>query len=527
LAPIATSTVPRLPAVSAGSGSVVASAAATSGSGDVDGGPGGAVGRWLLTPRDATPGARRTLDDDVPPGLDSLPGMTSAPLPTDRLTELREAVEREMPGLRRDLETLVRIPSVSAAAFDQSHVDASAEAVAGLLRGEGMQDVMVLREGGAPAVVGHLPGPQGSPTVLLYAHHDVQPPGDDADWTTPPFEPTERGGRLYGRGAADDKAGVVAHLAALRAHGGRPPVGVTVFVEGEEESGSPSLGEILRRHRDRLAADVLVLADSNNWKIGVPALTTSLRGLVEAFVEVRTLDHAVHSGMYGGAVMDALTALVRLLGCLHDENGDVAVPGLQETRAADLDLTEEQLRQDGGVLDGVQLVGTGSLTSRLWTKPALTVVGIDAPSTAKASNTLVPKAKAKLSLRVAPGQDPRQAYEALSAHLRAHAPWGAQVEVTLKETGSGFQARADGPVYDAARAAFADAWGTEPVDMGVGGSIPFIAEFAEIFPDAAILVTGVEDPDTRAHGADESLHLGEFAAVCLAEAVLLERLGQG
>ncbi len=453
--------------------------------------------------------------------------MTSAPLPAGRLAELREAVERELPGLRRDLEALVRIPSVSASAFDQSHVAASAEAVAALLRDAGMQDVGILREGGAPAVVGHLPAPAGAPTVLLYAHHDVQPPGADEDWTTSPFEPTERDGRLYGRGAADDKAGVVAHLAALRVHGGRPPVGVTVFVEGEEESGSPSLGEILRRHRDRLAADVLVLADSSNWKIGVPALTTSLRGLVEAYVEVRTLDHAVHSGMYGGAVMDAVTALTRLLASLHDENGDVAVPGLHQTQAADLDLTEEQLRADAGVLDGVELVGTGSLTSRLWTKPSLTVVGIDAPTTAKASNTLVPMARAKLSLRVAPGQDPGEAYQALAAHLRDHAPWGARVEVTLKETGAAFRADADGPAYDAARAAFADAWGTQPVDIGVGGSIPFIAEFVEIFPDAAILVTGVEDPDTRAHGADESLHLGEFAAVCLAEAVLLERLGRG
>jgi cysteinylglycine-S-conjugate dipeptidase len=452
--------------------------------------------------------------------------MTSQPLPADRLAELRAAVDREMPGLRRDLESLVRIPSVSAAAFDQAHVEASAQAVAELLRGAGMQDVEILREGGAPAVVGHLPGPEGSPTVLLYAHHDVQPPGEDDDWTTLPFEPTEREGRLYGRGAADDKAGITAHLAALRAHDGRPPVGVTVFVEGEEESGSPSLGEILRRHRDKLAADVLVLADSNNWKIGIPALTTSLRGNVKVDVEVRTLDHAVHSGMFGGAVLDAVTALTRLLSLLHDENGDVSVPGLTEGQAADLDLTEGELRADAGVLDGVELVGTGTLTSRLWAKPALTVIGMDVPTTAKSSNTLLPTARARISLRTAPGQDQQEAYQALADHLRASAPWGAQVHVTLTETGAGFQARADGRAYDAARAAFADAWGTQPVDMGVGGSIPFIAEFAEIFPDAAILVTGVEDPDTRAHGANESLHLGEFAKVCLAEAVLLERLAR-
>ena len=459
------------------------------------------------------------------PASAKTPGAT-APLDPDRLQALRAAVAREMPGVRRDLEALVRIPSVSALAFDQAHVEASAEAVAELLRGAGLQDVELLREGGAPAVVGHLPGPDGAPTVLLYAHHDVQPPGDDADWTSAPFEPVERDGRLFARGAADDKAGVMAHLAAIRAHDGRPPVGVTVFIEGEEESGSPSLGQILRRHRDKLDADVLVLADSTNWKVGVPALTTSLRGLVEAFVEVRTLDHAVHSGMYGGAVMDALTALTRLLGCLHDEAGDVAVPGLHASEAADLDLTEAELRADASVLDGVQLVGTGRLTSRLWTRPALTVVGIDAPSTDRASNTLQPRAKAKLSLRVAPGQDPLAAYAALADHLRTNAPWGVHVEVTLKETGAAFAADANGPAYDAARASFADAWGVPPVDMGVGGSIPFIAEFAEIFPNAAILVTGVEDPDTRAHGANESLHLAEFERVCLAEAVLLERLAR-
>jgi cysteinylglycine-S-conjugate dipeptidase len=451
--------------------------------------------------------------------------MAASPLAPDRLAALRGAVDTAMPNVLRDLAALVRIPSVSSLAFDQVQVQTSAVAVADLLVGAGMQDVTTLRAEGAPAVVGHLPGPPGAPTVLLYAHHDVQPPGPDEDWTDPAFEPTERDGRLYGRGAADDKAGIMAHLAAIRAHGGQPPVGVTVFVEGEEEIGSPSLGGILRRYRDRLACDVLVLADSMNWRIGVPALTTSLRGMVDVSVEVRTLDHAVHSGMYGGAVIDAPTALIRLLATLHDEAGDVAVADLFAGEAADLDLTEAELRADAGVLGGVRLIGTGRLTSRLWNRPALTVVGMDMPSTERASNTLAARAKAKLSLRVAPGQSTAQAFAALRTHLLARVPWGAQIEVTQADAGEPFSAVATGPVYDAARAAFADAWGAEPVDMGIGGSIPFIAAFAEIFPDAAILVTGVEDPDTRAHGTDESLHLGEFARVCLAEAILLERLG--
>jgi acetylornithine deacetylase/succinyl-diaminopimelate desuccinylase-like protein len=360
--------------------------------------------------------------------------------------------------------------------------------------------------------------------VLLYAHHDVQPPGDAEHWHSEPFEPTERDGRLFGRGAADDKAGIAAHLAALRAYDGAPPVGVVVLVEGEEEIGSPTLPAFLETYAELLAADVMVLADSTNWAVGRPALTTSLRGLVDAVVEVRTLEHAVHSGMYGGPVPDALTALVRLLATLHDEKGDVAVPGLATGAADPLDLTEDQLRADAGVVEGVELIGSGSLTERLWTRPAVAVIGIDAPTVAHASNTLVPVARAKVSLRLAPGDDSQRAMDSLVEHLEAHAPWGAQVTVHRGSAGEPFQGSGSGPAYDAAHRAFGTAWGVEPVHTGVGGSIPFIAAFAEQFPAAQILVTGVEDPDSRAHGADESLHLGEFARVCLAEALLLREL---
>ncbi|WP_377645648.1 dipeptidase [Oryzobacter terrae] len=429
-----------------------------------------------------------------------------------------------MPGVRADLEALTRIPSVSLDAFDQAHVEASAEATAALLRAEGL-DVEIVREGGRPAVIGHVDGPPGSRTVMLYAHHDVQPPGDDVLWDSAPFEPTERGGRLYGRGAADDKAGIMAHVAALRSHAGSLPVGVTVFVEGEEEIGSDSLPTILERHGEKLRADAIVLADSTNWAIGEPALTTTLRGMIRVVVTVTTLDHGVHSGMFGGAVPDAITALVRLLATLHDSDGDVAVAGLKEGVAADLEFSEERLREESGLLDGVSTIGSGSLLSRIWTKPSITTIGIDAPSVATSSNTLVPSASAKVSIRLAPDEDDLHAFEVVRAHLLEHAPWGARVEVHLDDRGLGFAADAQGPVYDEARAAFADAWGVEPVDIGVGGSIPFVAAFAEKFPDAAILVTGVEDPDARAHGANESLHLGEFEKVCVAEAVLLARLG--
>ncbi|WP_255407400.1 dipeptidase [Yimella sp. RIT 621] len=444
---------------------------------------------------------------------------------TDRVESLRDRVRELMPQVRADLEALTRIPSVSLDSFDQAQVEKSADAVADLLRAEGLE-VQIVREGGRPAVIGRLAAPEGAPTITLYAHHDVQPPGDDKDWDTAPFEPTERDGRLFGRGAADDKAGVMAHLAAIRAHDGKPPVGVNVFVEGEEEIGSDSLATILDKHGDLLRADAIVLADSTNWEVGVPALTTTLRGMVRVAIQVETLDHAIHSGMYGGAVPDAITALVRILAGLHDDQGNVAVQGLSQGLAAELDYDEARLRAESGLLDTVSPIGSDSILSRLWTKPSITTIGIDAPSVDTASNTLVPSARAKVSMRLAADEDPRHAYDLLRQHIEKTTPWGAVVEVSLDDEGAGFAADAQGPIYDIARSSFQDAWdGQEPVDIGVGGSIPFVAAFAEKFPDAAILVTGVEDPDSRAHGANESLHLGEFERVCLAEALLLERLG--
>ncbi|RLK13282.1 acetylornithine deacetylase/succinyl-diaminopimelate desuccinylase-like protein [Micromonospora sp. M71_S20] len=441
-------------------------------------------------------------------------------------SEVRAAVERELPGVRADLERLVRIPGIAFEGFDHSHVERSAEAVAELLRGCGL-DVEIVRSGGQPAVIGKKAAPPGAPTVLLYAHHDVQPVGDLTLWESDPFEPVERDGRLYGRGAADDKAGIMAHVAALRAYGDALPVGVVLFIEGEEEYGSDSLERLLAAHRDEIASDVIVIADSANWDIGVPALTTSLRGIVNCFVEVRTLDHAVHSGMFGGAVPDALTALARLLATLHTDAGDVAVDGLVAREGASVDYPEDRFRAEAGLAEGVGLIGTGRITDRLWTKPALAVLGIDAPTTAEAPNALVPAARAKLSVRLAPGDDPKRAYAALRAHLEKHAPWGARVSVTFEHDGDPCVIDASGPMFDAARSAFRTAWdGTDPVDLGIGGSIPFIATFQEMFPRAAILVTGVEDPQARAHGPNESLHLGEFARVCLAEALLLKKVAE-
>jgi len=440
------------------------------------------------------------------------------------MTDLSAAIDRVLPSVRADLEDLIRIPSVSYEAARAGDVQRSAEATAALFEAEGFT-VRIVRAGeGAPAVIAKKPAPAGKPTVLLYAHHDVQPTGPVEQWTSDPFEPTERGDRLYGRGAADDKAGIAAHLAAVRAFGNDLPVGVTVFVEGEEEIGSPTLLQLLDEHSADLAADAIVIADSGNWDVGHPALTVSLRGLVESYVEVRTLDHAVHSGLFGGPIPDALSALCRLLATLHDDKGDVAVDGLHASRAADVAYPGDRLRAESSVLESVRLTGSGSLVDRLWTRPAIAVLGIDAPAVAEASNTLVPVARAKVSLRVAPGDDAVKASAALKEHLERNAPWGAQVTVTEGEVGQPCSINARGAGYEAARSAFQTAWGVEPIDMGMGGSIPFIAEFQRVFPSAAILVTGVEDPDTRAHGVDEGLHLAEFRKVCLAEATLLQNL---
>ena len=446
----------------------------------------------------------------------------------DSIDAARSALIRVLPGVRADLERLVRIPSVSADPSASADVARSAAAVASMLQASGVDDVDVLRvPSGQPAVLGRRPGPPGAPTVLLYAHHDVQPVGDADAWKSDPFEPVERAGRLYGRGAADDKAGIALHLAALRALGSELPVEVVVLVEGEEEVGSPTLAAFVDAHRARLAADVIVLADSVNWRIGVPALTTSLRGGANVVVEVSTLRHAVHNGLYGGVVPDALTVLARVLATLHDQRGSVAVDGLSSGESDPLDLTEDALRADAGVLDGVELIGTGSLTSRLWTAPAISVVGIDAPAVDAASMSLVPTARAKLTLRIGPLDDAEAARAALVSHLESHVPWGARVKVEAGKAVQPFRADSSGPAYAAARSAFADAWGVQPVEIGVGGTIDFVPTFAAAFPDAEILVTGVEDPDTRAHGANESLHLADFERACLAEVLLLTRLAEG
>lgn len=447
--------------------------------------------------------------------------------------QLRASIDAVFPRIVEQLSSLVAIQGIAWEAFDSHELDRSADAVAELIRRTGIDDVRVLRvdnDGtpGGPAVVARLKAAAGKPTVLLYAHHDVQPPGDAALWETEPFVATERNGRLYGRGTADDKAGIMAHIGAYGALadvlGDAFGVGLTLFIEGEEEAGSPTFRSFLEAYRGDLEADVIVVADSSNWKVGVPALTTSLRGLVDGTIEVQVLDHAVHSGMFGGPVLDAPTLLARLIATLHDDAGDVAIEGLAGGDHASVNYDEQDYRADASVLDGVELAGTGSIASRLWHKPALSIIGMDIPRVALSSNTLLPRARAKFSLRLAPGQDPQAAMEAIRRHLESHAPFGARVTFTPGETGSPFQTDTSEPASRMALAALEEAWGVPPVEAGMGGSIPFIADLTELFPAAQILITGVEDPDSRAHSANESLHLEEFKKAVLAEAILLARL---
>ncbi|MGL3808047.1 dipeptidase [Paeniglutamicibacter sp. R2-26] len=432
-----------------------------------------------------------------------------------------------------ELSNLVAIPGIAWESFDANQLDRSAEAVAQLVRDAGMEQVDILRvptESGAmggPAIVANRPARDGKPTILLYAHHDVQPPGDEALWNTKPFEATEIDGRLFGRGAADDKAGIMVHIAALRAVLAKVEefgLGVTFFLEGEEEAGSPSFRRFLETHRDRLAADVIVVADSSNWKVGVPALTTSLRGMAGGVVEVRVLDHAVHSGMFGGPVLDAPTIAARLISTFHDAEGNVAIAGLVANESAEVEYPEEDFRADSSVLDSVVLAGSGKISDRLWHKPALSIIGMDIPTVAVSSNTMIPSTRFKLSLRLAPGQNPQEAVEAVRAHIMAQDVRGAQVSFESDEAGQAFSTDTSAPAAQASLWALGEAWGVPAVETGIGGSIPFISDLLEVFPKAQILVTGVEDPDSRAHSANESLHLGDFRHAILAEAMLLARL---
>lgn len=453
-----------------------------------------------------------------------------------RRDAVRAAASDAVPAALADLGALVRIPSVAFPGFDRGEVERSAAAVKGLLDGLGIFDRVEVKtaivpetgQEGMPAVLATRAARNGRPTILLYAHHDVQPVGDESLWESPPFEPTVRDGRVYGRGAADDKAGVMAHVGALRALiaalGTDFDLGVNLFVEGEEEAGSASFAQFLSDNADALRADVIVVADSGNWDAVTPALTVSLRGNTRFTLGVKTLDHASHSGMFGGAVPDAMLATVKLLSTLWDDDGAVAVDGLLERDAETPEYSEDTLRSEAGLPAGVSPVGRGTILSRIWNKPSITVTGIDFPSVKNASNTLTPELSVVISARVAPGQRASDAFAAIEAHLRAHAPFGAELSFRDVDSGDAFLVDTDGWAVERAKEVLAEGYGVDAVDIGVGGSIPFIADLVREFPGAQILVTGVEDPHARAHSPNESLHLDTFRHALVSEALLLESL---
>lgn len=442
---------------------------------------------------------------------------------------------------RAELEALVRIPSISADPARSADVVASAEATAELLTAHGLEQVRLAGvDGSHPYVIGEwMHAGADAPTVLLYAHHDVQPPGIVENWESDPFEPAERGGRLYGRGSADDKAGAVAHahaVSAWLAASGELPCNVRVLIEGEEEIGSPTLHAFLSAHIDELRSDVLVLADAGNWKVGVPGLTYSLRGLAAADIELRALDGPVHSGMAGGAIPDPVMAMARLLASLVDERGDVAIDGFwddvvvpsdaERAPIAGLDDDAGGFGSALGVRPGVGNVGDPNVTlhERLWFRPSLTVIGIDGHPIKGSSNQIVARASARLSFRLAPGQEPDRVLAQVRLHIERNVPWGLELRFRSLEGAPAWQTDPSGPAFDAARRALRAGFGTEPVLMGVGGSIPFVGPFADAFGGIPALLLGPADPRSRIHGENESLHLDDWNKLIASEVHLLAEL---
>jgi acetylornithine deacetylase/succinyl-diaminopimelate desuccinylase-like protein len=442
--------------------------------------------------------------------------------------ELRNAVSEWQPRAVEELSKLVRIPSIAFPGYDEKPVRESAEATAETLEAAGYGGVRLIElpDVDHPAVFGEVAGPAGAPTILLYAHHDIQPEGPLEEWTSPPFEPQVRDGRLYGRGTSDDKCGIVLHAASLRAWGGKPPVSLKVLVEGEEEANAEHLPFLIEGHRELLAADIVAVADGGNWRAGLPTLETSIRGVVDCKVTVRVLDIAVHSGVHGGPAPDALSALARILATVHDDDGEVAIEGLTRETWDGLQVSEEEFREDTPLRPGVRLLGSGSIAERLWAKPAVSVLGIDAPRVVEASNQLVPMASAKVSLRLAPDEDPDHAMGALTGHLAARAPWGVEVEVTPGSSGRGLRVRTDGPGFAAMTRAMEAAYGRPVVQTGSGGSVPLVPVLGRALPDAEILLYGASDEHSQYHSIDESVDLGELERACLAEALLFAELAE-
>ncbi len=437
----------------------------------------------------------------------------------------RETVATLMPQLKEELARLVAIPSISALGYPEHTRPALIEAhdaIVEQLRELGVQlDTLELPDT-APVILGEIPAPDGAPTVLLYGHYDVVPVGEEAKWTSSPFEATERDGAIYGRGAADSKSNILMHLGALRAWEGKPPVGIRIVIEGQEETGS-AFTTFPPTQPELFAADAMVVGDMGSIRPGVPTLTIGLRGMGVVTIEVRTLAGPKHSGQFGGAAPDALLAVLRALASMHDEHGDVAVDGLRREKWTGASFSDEEFRELAEIGEGMPFIGTGGLGERLWSGPALTVTGIDVLPVDEAVNAVVPSARAKVSMRIHPAQDPLEAQAALVRHFEELKPFGIDLDVRAAETGKGFFAETSGPAYDAARAALASAWGSDTVFVATGGSIPLVSALSEAAPNAEILLLGTTDGFANIHAPNERVLLDEFEKAVVAEAEFFGR----
>lgn len=434
-----------------------------------------------------------------------------------------------MPRLTEELGRLVAIPSVSAPDYPEETRPALLEAhelILDLLQDAGVEELDSHRlPKTAPFITGEIPAPPGAPTVLLYGHYDVVPAGDASKWETPAFEPTVRDGAMFGRGSADSKSNVIAHVGALRAWKGRPPVGVKLVIEGQEEVGS-ALNDYPQAHPDLFRADAMLIADMGSVRPGLPTLTVALRGTAMPRIEVETLVGPKHSGQYGGAAPDAVIVLLHALASLHDEKGDVAVEGLRREEWSGASYGEDEFRSLAEVLPDVPLIGSGGLGSRVWSGPAITVTGIDVPSVDNALNAVSPRTRASLNVRVHPEQDAAEAQEAVIRHLRAVRPFGVELEVRAGAIGNGFSADTSGPAYAAAQAAFEAAWGTAPSFAATGGSIPLVNALHGAVPEAEILLLGTTDGYANIHAPNERVLLDEFEKAVAVEAAFFARFAE-
>lgn len=448
------------------------------------------------------------------------------PLSESEITALTERMAEMMPRVRADLEELVRIPSVNFPGYDTAPVIRCAEAVAVMLREAGATGVQLRpSSSGVPTILAEVPGPPGAPTVLLYSHYDVQPGGEESRWQSPPFEPTLRDGRLFGRGAADDKSGVVTHIACVRALAADPPVTLRILLEGEEEYGGDFEEWPTTRPEAFAGADVALIIDSGGVDVGIPTFTTELRGIVGGIVSVRTLAEQQHSGMFGGPVPDALMVLIKLLASLVDDNGDCAVAGIPGSHWPGAEVAEDTFRDIAGVVPGTPLIGSGSIASRLYAKPSATVIGLDAPGVNTAANAIVPAARARISVRIPAGVDWEQATQELRRHIVAHTPWGVTVDFEPDPGANGTRIGTGGNAYAVYAEAMTAAYGRQAVRQGAGGSIPFVANLAEAFPDLQIIATGAQDPRARIHAPQESIDLAELQRAATAQVLFLASFG--